>query len=144
MTVEAVPTTQLSQVIAQATAPSFLLGAVSGFVAVLIGRLNGVIDRIRAINAIPEQDAARQYLKVDLPRLIRRAGLLNHAVYLAVASALATTLLVIVAFVSALLQFRHEPGAAVMFIVALALMAAALLQLAREVRIALTEYDHHG
>ena len=90
MTVEAVPTTQLSQVIAQATAPSFLLGAVSGFVAVLIGRLNGVIDRIRAINAIPEQDAARQYLKVDLPRLIRRAGLLNHAVYLAVASALPT------------------------------------------------------
>ena len=86
------PTTQLSQVIAQATAPSFLLGAVSGFVAVLI----------------------------------------------------ATTLLVIVAFVSALLQFRHEPGAAVMFILALALMALSLLALAREVRIALTEYDHHG
>ena len=54
MTVEAVPTTQLSQVIAQATAPSFLLGAVSGFVAVLIGRMNGVLDRIRATDGFPE------------------------------------------------------------------------------------------
>lgn len=138
------PVTQLSQVIAQATAPSFLLGAVSGFVAVLIGRLNGVLERIRTINAIPDDDAVRQYLKADLPRLIRRAKLLNHAVYMAVGSALATTLLVIVAFVSALLQFRHEPGAAVMFILALSLMALSLLALAREVRIALTEYDHHG
>ena len=75
---------------------------------------------------------------------MRRARLLNRAVYLAVASALATTLLVIVAFISALLQFRHEPGAAFMFIVALALMAVALLMLAREVQIALTDYDHYG
>ncbi len=69
---------------------------------------------------------------------------MNRAVYLAVASALATTLLVIVAFISALLQFRHEPGAAFMFIVALALMAVALFMLAREVQIALTDYDHYG
>jgi hypothetical protein len=142
MTVEAVPTTQLSQVIAQATAPSFLLGAVSGFVAVLIGRMNGVIDRIRTLNAIEENDAARQRLKEDLPRLIRRAQLLNHAIYLAVGSALATTLLVIFGFVSALMQVQHEPGAAVMFILALSLMAVSLFTLGREVRIALTEYDH--
>jgi hypothetical protein len=142
VSVETVATTQLSQVIAQATAPSFLLGAVSGFVAVLIGRLNGVLERIRMINAIPDDDAVRLYLKADLPRLIRRAKLLNHAVYLAVSSALATTLLVIVAFISALLQLRHEPGAAVMFILALSLMALSLLALAREVRIALTDYDH--
>ena len=144
MPVEPAATTQLSQVISQATAPAFLLGAVSGFVAVLIGRMNGVIDRIRTINAIADDDHARQHLKGDLPRLMRRARLLNRAVYLAVASALATTLLVIVAFISALLQFRHEPGAAFMFIVALALMAVALLMLAREVQIALTDYDHYG
>ena len=144
MTVEAVPTTQLSQVIAQATAPSFLLGAVSGFVAVLIGRMNGVLDRIRTINAIAEEDAARQRLKGDLPRLIRRAQLLNRAIYLAVGSALATTLLVILGFVSALLQVQPEPGAAVMFIVALSLMAVSLFTLGREVRIALTEYDHYN
>lgn len=142
MAVDSSGITHLAQVISQATAPSFLLGAVSGFVAVLIGRLNGVIDRIRTINAIPEGDPARGRLRDDLPRLMRRAQLLNRAVYLAVGSALATSLLLIVAFVAALLQFRHEPGAALMFILALALMASALFMLAREVRIALTEYDH--
>lgn len=60
MTVEAVPTTQLSQVIAQATAPSFLFGAASGFVAVLIGW-------IRIINTIAEGDAVRR--RLDLKRV---------------------------------------------------------------------------
>ena len=144
MVLDAAQTDQISQVIAHATAPSFLLGAVSGFVAVLMGRMNGVIDRIRALNAIADDDRARSYLKEDLPRLKRRAKLMNDAIYLAVGSAICTTLLLILAFASALLGLRHEPGAAVMFVLALGLMGASLLTLAREVRIALTDYDHHG
>ena len=136
--------TQLSQVIAHATAPSFLLGAVSGFVAVLMGRMNGIIDRIRSLNAIAEDDAARAPLKVDLPRLKARAKLINLAIFLAVGSAICTTLLVIIAFVSAFLGFRHEPGAGLMFVVALGLLGGSLTQLAREVRIALSDYDHFG
>lgn len=142
--VEPSQTEQLSQVIAHATAPSFLLGAVSGFVAVLIGRMNTVLDRIRNINAIGEGDPNRGHLKADLPRLARRAALLNRAILLAVNSAIATTLLVILAFASAMLGVRHEPGAAVIFIIALGLMGSALFMLAREVAIALTEYDHYG
>jgi hypothetical protein len=46
--------------------------------------------------------------------------------------------------VSAFFGFRHEPGVAVMFVLALGLLGASLLTLAREVRIALTEFDHHG
>ncbi|MFL5338090.1 MAG: DUF2721 domain-containing protein [Geminicoccaceae bacterium] len=144
MAFDAAQTDQLSQVIAHATAPSFLLGAVSGFVAVLMGRMNGIIDRIRTLNAIADGDQARSYLKADLPRLKRRAKLMNDAIYLAVGSAICTTLLVILAFATALLGSRHEPGAAVMFILALGLMGAALVTLAREVRIALTDYDHYG
>lgn len=143
MALDDLQTHQLAQIIAQATAPSFLLGAVSGFVAVLMGRMNGVIDRIRVINAIADDDA-RGHLKTDLPRLKRRAKLLNDAIYLAVGAAICTTLLVILAFASALLGLHHEPGAAVMFVLALALMCAALVTLAREVRMALTDYDHVG
>lgn len=133
----------LAVVISHATAPAFLLGAVSGFVAVLMGRMNGIIDRIRTVNGITDEDEARTHLKADLPRLRRRAGLINVSIYLAVGSAICTTILVIIAFVSALFGLRHEPGAAVMFILALALMGAALIMLAREVRIALTDFDHH-
>ena len=35
----------LSQVIAHALAPAFLLGAVAGFASILVGRTNGIIDR---------------------------------------------------------------------------------------------------
>ena len=134
----------LSEVIAHATAPAFLLGAVSGFVAVLMGRMSGILDRIRSVNAIADEDDRRLHLKADLPRLERRAKLINDAIYLAVGSAIFTTLLVILAFVSAFFGFRHEPGAGILFIVALGLMCASLVMLAREVRIALTEFDHHG
>ena len=135
---------QLSNVISHVMAPAFLIGAVAGFVAVLMGRMNGIIDRIRTVNGIAADDQARAHLKSDLPRLKRRAKLINDAIYFAVGSALCTTVLVILAFVTAFFGFRHELGAAVMFIVALGLLGASLLTLAREVRIALNEFDHYG
>lgn len=135
---------QLSNVISHVMAPAFLIGAVAGFVAVLVGRMNGIIDRIRTVNGIAAADEARGHLKSDLPRLKRRAKLMNDAIYFAVASALCTTLLVILAFVSAFFGFRHEPGVAALFVLALGLLGASLLTLAREVRIALTEFDHYG
>jgi amino acid transporter len=140
----AVDPAHLSEVIAHATAPAFLLGAVSGFVAVLMGRMNGILDRIRTLNAITDEDDQRLHLKADLPRLRRRARLVNDALLLAVGSAIFTTLLVTMAFVSAFFGFRHEPGAGFLFIIALALMCGSLIMLAREVRIALTEFDHHA
>jgi Protein of unknown function (DUF2721) len=134
----------LSKVISHVMAPAFLIGAVAGFVAVLMGRMNGIMDRIRAVNGIAAADEARAHLKSDLPRLKRRAKLINDAIYFAVGSALCTTVLVMLAFVTAFFGFRHELGAAVMFILAAGLLGASLLTLAREVRIALNEYDHYG
>ena len=110
----------------------------------LIGRANGIIDRIRTINAIPDDDSARGYLKADLPLLKRRAKLMNDAIYLAVGSAVCTTALLIITFVSAFFGLRHELGAGFMFVLALALLCSSLVALAREVRIGLTEFDHHG
>ena len=93
---------QLSQVISHATAPAFLLGAVAGFVSILITRMTRIIDRVRDLNMIADDDAFRTHLKSDIPRLKRRARLMNTAIYLAVGSAICTTVLVILAFGSAL------------------------------------------
>ena len=46
----------LSQLISHATAPAFMLGAVAGFVSILITRMNGVIDRIRSLNTIADDE----------------------------------------------------------------------------------------
>jgi hypothetical protein len=62
---------QFSDVISHVMAPVFLMGAVAGLVAVLMGRMNGIIDRIRMVNGIAADDEARAHLKADLPRLKR-------------------------------------------------------------------------
>ena len=68
---------QISRIMAEATAPAFILGAVAGFVSILLGRMTTVVDRIRSLNEIADDDATRAHLKSDIPRLRRRAKLLN-------------------------------------------------------------------
>jgi uncharacterized protein (DUF2336 family) len=133
---------QLSQVIAQVTGPAFLLGAVAAFVSVLISRMNRIIDRSQALDAIKDGDDAKAELKSDIPRLKRRAALLNKAIFFSTLSAIVTSLLVIVAFVTAYLDIRHEYGVAILFVLALTFFTVSLVNLARESRIALHEYDH--
>src|SRR5258708_25073669 len=135
---------QLSQVISQAAAPAFLLGALAAFIAVLISRLNRVIDRTILLNAIADDDATKSRLKADIPRLLRRASMINRAIFWAVIGSITITLMVIVAFVSAFFQIQHERGVAVLFMISLGAFAVSLVDFAREVRIALSEFDHHA
>jgi len=142
MITETPSVSQLSQVISQAIAPAFLLGALAAFISLLILRMNRVVDRSQSLNAIGDADAARAHLKEDLPRLKQRAALLNRAILYASISAIFATLLVLVAFVSAFFGIEHERGIAVLFIINLGFFAAALINLARETRIALHEFDY--
>ena len=105
--------------------------------------MNRVVDRSQALNAIGGDDPAKVHLKSDLPRMKRRAVLLNNAILFASISAVFATLLVLVAFVSAFFGIEHERGIAVLFIITLAFFAAALINLARETRIALHEFDFY-
>lgn len=135
---------QLSHVISQAAAPAFILAALAAFTALLIARQNRIVDRTIVLNGIPDDDAIKGRLKADLPRLMRRAAMMNRAILWAVISSIAITVLVILAFAAALLHFQHEIGVAVLFIVSLAAFTISLVEFAREVRIALNEFDHHG
>jgi hypothetical protein len=133
---------QLSQVISQAVAPAFILGALAAFISVLSLRMNRVVDRSQTLNAIGD-DRARAHLKADLPRLKQRAVLLNNAILFASLSGIVATLLVVVAFVIAFFGFEHERGIAVLFILTLGLFAASLVNFVRETRIALHECDYY-
>ena len=134
---------QLSRIIGSVAAPAFLLGAVAAFISVLISRMNRVIDRSQYLHKVSESDENRSYLKADIPRLKRRAELLNKSVLYATMSAIVTALIVIVAFVSAMLHFAHEYGVGILFVVALAFFLLALVNLARETRIGLHDFDHY-
>ena len=134
---------QLSQVITQAIAPAFLLGALAAFISLLILRMNRVVDRSQALNAISDVDPVRAQLKADIPRLKQRSLLLNNAILFATVSAIFATVLVMLAFVSAFFNIEHERGVAALFVVTLGFFTAALVNLARETRIALHAFDYY-
>lgn len=134
---------QLSRIIGSVAAPAFLLGAVAAFISVLMSRMNRVIDRSQLLHGIVDDDGAKAYLKADIPRLKRRAVLLNQSIFYSTVCAVITGCLIIVAFVSAMLNLAHEYGVAIMFIAALIFFVLSLINLARETRIALRDFDHH-
>ena len=127
----------------QSTAPAFILGAVAGFVSILLGRMTNVVDRVRSLNEIADDDTVRANLKSDIPRLRRRAKLLNSATHLALVSGMCTSLLLVVGFVSAFFRLQHEYGAGVLFAVSVALLGGSLFRFSQEIRIGLSESDHY-
>jgi hypothetical protein len=129
---------QLSRVIAQVAAPAFLLSAVASLLSVLITRMNRVVDRSRSIGALPESERVRA--EDELPDLRRRAEFMHRAIFWCAGSGIATSMLVIIAFASALLDLEHERGAAVLFIIAMSLFTMTLIYLAREVRLSAADF----
>jgi hypothetical protein len=124
-------------------APSFLLGAVVGFISVLFNRMDTVVQRIRLLNALPEDDAVRTVLKADIPRLRRRIGFLHWSVLTAICAGASATILIVTAFASALLGYQHIWITAGLFIVSLAFLGVSLGILAVDAVIALNQNDYH-
>jgi hypothetical protein len=82
-------------------------------------------------------------LGAEIPRLKRRAKLMNSAIFLSVCSGIVAALLMILAFASAYVGLQHVWAAAVLFIVSLALLSVALVVFAIEVLFALNESDQY-
>jgi hypothetical protein len=122
---------QLARIIGNVAAPAFLLGAVAAFISVLISRINRVVDRAQFLHGIGDADASKAYLKADIPRLRRRAALLNRALFCSILSA----------FISAMFNLAHEYGVAILFVGALLTFCISLVDLARETRIAFHDND---
>src|SRR6185503_15278532 len=116
----------ISQAMSQDMATTFSLAAVAGFSSIMHGRMTAVIDRVRSLNEIADDDATWGHLKSDLPRLRQRVMLLNNALHLALLSGICTSLLLVVSFGSAFLHLRHEYGAGLLFFLAIGLLGAGL------------------
>jgi hypothetical protein len=129
----------IATVISQATAPAFVLGAVAGFISILASRLNRVLDRIKDIDEISDDAERRASIRDDIPGLKKRVRLLNQSILIAVFSAVVSAVIVLIAFLSALVGIRHEYGVALLFVVALGLLVGSLVRFAMEVQLALKQ-----
>jgi len=134
---------RLSQIFSNALAPTFFLGAVAAFVSLMSSRLSAVIERVRTLNAITDEDQARVHLKVDLERLRRRARLLNSGILAALRGGVCATLLLAIMFVTGFVGLKHAYGAGLLFIIATGFLGFALVRFAQEARISLAEHDEY-
>jgi len=131
---------QLSTMINHAVAPAFMLNGVAAMVAVLVNRISTVTERIRSLREIDETDLVRAKLKQEIGELRRRELLLNSALHLAVLAGIGVTLLLLFGFVVAFLGYRHEPGAAVLFIASLCFLAGSLFRFLQDIRLSQGEH----
>jgi hypothetical protein len=122
---------RLSQVIEHTTAPAFLLGAVAGFLAIMLARVENLTRRI--------DDG-----KVHTVHGLAHIWLLHWAVFFAICAAIAAAVLVIAAFLFAFLNRPHVYGVGTLFLVSFTLLTFALGLFAQEIRLAIKDNDRIG
>jgi len=133
----------LAQIFSQATAPTFFLGAVAAFVSLMSSRLSDVMARIRALNAISEDDHLRAHLKADLGRLRLRARYLHSGILATLRGGLCATLLLAILFLSEFFGLKYAYGAGGLFTIATLFLGFALFRFAQEARVSLSAADEH-
>lgn len=134
---------ELAQIFSNALAPTFFLGAVAAFVSLMNSRLLTVIERIRTLNEIPEEEQARAHLKVDIERLRRCTRYLNSGIRSALSGGVCATLLLAIMFTTGFLGIKHAYGAGLLFIIATAFLGFALIRFGQEALIGLSEHDEY-
>lgn len=129
---------QVAQTIQLALAPVFLLAGIGAFLNVCAGRLARVIDRARAVErlVLETRGAEHDRLVDEIRKLDRRMTVVNTAIFLTVASGAAVCLVVILLFLSELVDAHLGTAIALLFIVAMLLQAASFITFIIEIRLA--------
>jgi len=119
--------------------PVFMLAGIGALLNVLAGRLSRVVDRARALEALhPRSTGPEHDHHVWEVRLLdRRISIINNALFLAVASAVMTCLVVALLFIAELAKLHFGTIVAIFFILAMILLIAALVCFIVEVRASL-------
>lgn len=120
-----------------AVAPVFLLTGLAGLLSVMTGRLARIIDRARALGAVPKQEiSADQWPEMHtIPGRIRH---INRGILFAAMSTLAVCLVIAMLFVSSLVKLPIGIAVALTFIIAMLLLMGALVSFIAEIRLALS------
>jgi cytochrome c biogenesis protein CcdA len=135
--------TRLATIFSSATSPTFFLGAVAAFASLMTSRMSQTMERVRTLNAIPEDDQSRAHLKADLKRLLRRAALLKAGIFAALIAGVCATLLLAVLFATEFMGLNYAYGAGLLFMIATLFLGIALVRFAQEVSISLDEPDRY-
>ena len=129
----------IAQTIQLSLSPVFMLAGIAAIMNVLAGRLGRVIDRARRLEELHEKITHAEHVRHlwELRSLDRRMKLTNASLLLAVTSAVVTCTTVALLFIAELGKLHIGRYVAVAFILAMALLIAALGAFLLEVRVSL-------
>ncbi|MEO8384424.1 MAG: DUF2721 domain-containing protein [Betaproteobacteria bacterium] len=129
---------QITHVITLAIAPVFLLTAVGTLMGVLANRLARIVDRIRVLEDKLHEVNLTELLpaREELENLRRRLRLIYFAVACAVFCALFVGLLIIVAFIGAILSVNLAKFVGLLFVMAMLSFVSSLVVFLREIFLA--------
>jgi lysylphosphatidylglycerol synthetase-like protein (DUF2156 family) len=129
----------IAQTIQLALAPVFMLTAIGSLLNVLAGRLSRVVDRARRIEQLHPRSTGPEHDRHvwELRLLDRRITIINASLFLAVASAVMTCVVVVLLFVAGLAKLHFGTLIALAFIIAMLLLIASLVGFIVEVRVSL-------
>jgi ABC-type transport system involved in cytochrome bd biosynthesis fused ATPase/permease subunit len=129
----------IAQTIQLSLSPVFMLAGIGALLNVLVGRMARVVDRVRDLEKLhpratgPERDRYVWELRI----LDLRIKVINAALFMAVASAVMTCLVVVLLFVAELGGLKFGTAVALSFILAMVLLIASLISFIVEVRTSL-------
>ncbi len=132
------PFDAIALTIQSAVAPVFLFAGIGGILNVIGMRLSRSIDRTRVLEDLHagSKDVEHHKYIAELVMLERRIKHSNRATTLSVASALAVCLVVVLLFLSQILGFNLGNAIALVFVVAMLLLAGGLIEFLTEIQIA--------
>jgi hypothetical protein len=125
-------------VLQTALTPAFLLVAVGSLLNVLTGRLSRIVDRSRDLQRQHSETEGNAHDRVvsELRIIERRMRVVGSSILFAVLSAITVCIMIALLFLMGLSKFSAPWVAVAVFMLALALLAACLLQFVREIRLA--------
>ena len=128
----------LAHAIQLAVAPVFLLSGIGALLAVLTNRLNRVVDRARALEALhpAASPAETDVLEARLETLSRRGRLISRAILLVTICALLVSTVVAALFAAAFFGVDASGLVGGVFIVAMLTLIGGLVAFLREIFLA--------
>lgn len=129
---------QVAQIIQLSVAPVFLLAGIGGFLNVCASRLARVIDRARAVEKLVLETRGRDHDRYvrEIRILDRRISIINGAIFLSVLSALLICMVVILLFMSELVDAHFGTVIALLFIASMTSIGAGFAAFILETRVA--------
>jgi hypothetical protein len=128
----------VAHVIQLSVAPVFLLTAIGTMLGVMTNRLGRVIDRARVLEARLETASGEgiPHLHAYLATLSRRADLIGHSITLCTCTAVLVCTVIALLFMGDYLRYDMSVPVALLFILAMLLLVAGLINFLREIFIA--------